>query len=70
MILLVIFLGLYGLFCIVLGLFKVPSKVWNMGKIEGFKKFLGVIGTQIFLAVWGGAALAGGIILLVNNVLK
>ena len=51
----------YGVFCVVLGLFKVPAKVWNMGKIQGFRKVLKDVGTQIFLSVWGGAALGFGI---------
>ena len=40
--------------------------LWNMAKIEGFKKILGVIGTQIFLSVWGAAAVDVGIWLLVR----
>ena len=63
-----IFLIAYGLFCVLVGLFKFPAAVWNMAKIEGFKKILGDIGTQIFLSLWGGAALAGGIILLIKNI--
>ena len=62
-----IFLIVYGVFCLVVGLFKAPAAVWNMAKIEGFKKILGEIGTQIFLSVWGAAALVGGIVLLVYN---
>ena len=61
-----VFLILYGVFCILVGLFKFPAAVWNMAKIEGFKKILGVIGTQIFLSVWGAAALGVGIWLLVR----
>ncbi len=62
-----IFLIAYGLFCLVIGLFKAPAAIWNMSKIEGFKKVLGVIGTQIFLSIWGAAAIAGGIVLLIFN---
>lgn len=67
LLLLGIFLIVYGAFCLLLGLFKVPGAVWNMAKIEGFKKFLGVIGTQIFLSIWGGASLGFGIYFLINN---
>lgn len=63
-----IFLILYGLFCLVVGIFKVPAAVWNMKKIEGFKKVLGDIGTQIFLSIWGAASLAGGIVLVIFNI--
>jgi hypothetical protein len=38
---------LYGVFCIAVGIFKIPA-VWNMVKIERFKKLLGDVGTQIF----------------------
>jgi uncharacterized membrane protein YidH (DUF202 family) len=62
-----IFLIVYGLFCLVIGLFKWPAAIWNMGKIEGFKKILGDLGTQIFIGVWGAIALGGGIWLMVAN---
>lgn len=62
-----IFLIVYGLFCLVIGLLKAPKAIWNMAKIEAFKKILGELGTQIFIAIWGAAALAGGIVLLVVN---
>ncbi len=66
---LTIFLWLYGLLCASVGLLTFPKAVWNMGKIEGFKKIMGVIGTRIFLTVWGLAALAGGILLLIYKIL-
>jgi len=44
-----------------------PGKIWNMGKIQGFIKILGDIGTRIFFAVWGLAALGIGIWLVVRN---
>jgi hypothetical protein len=62
-----IFLILYGLFCLIIGIFKAPSGIWNMSKIEGFKKMLGEVGTQIFVGVWGVIAVVGGILLLVYN---
>lgn len=65
-----ILLVLYGLLCLVLGIFKAPSKLWNMGKIQGFVKVIGKIGTQIFLSIWGAVAIAGGIILIIYNLPK
>ncbi len=56
-----IFLIAYGVFCAAVGFFKFPAAVWNMGKIQGFRKVLGDIGTQIFLDVWGLVALGFGI---------
>lgn len=32
--------------------FKKPPAIWNMKKIEGFKKVLGERGTVIFFYVW------------------
>ena len=61
---------LYGIMCIVLGIFKFPQPLWNMGKIQGFVKIMGVIGTQIFLAIFGAAAMAGGIVLMLYNLPK
>ena len=59
-----IFLVLYGMFCLVVGLFKKPAAIWDMGKIQGFRKILKDAGTQIFLSVWGVAGLGIGIWLL------
>lgn len=59
-----IFLLLYGVLCLVLGIFKQPAALWNMGKIQGFRKVLKDLGTQIFIGVWGAAGLAVGIWLL------
>ena len=64
-----IFLILYGGFCVVSGIFKIPV-IQNMGKIQGFRKFLGEIGTQIFFIVWGGASLGFGIFFLIRNMPK
>jgi fatty acid desaturase len=50
----------YGAFCIFAGLVKIPF-IWNLGKIEMFKKLLGETGTQIFFVVWGLIALGFGI---------
>ena len=60
-----IFLLAYGVFCVTVGLFKIPF-IWNMSKIQGFRKYLGVVGTQIFLIVWGLAALGFGIWLVIR----
>ncbi len=51
----------YGAICLAIGLFKVPAVIWNMGKIQGFRNILGDVGTQIFLTVWGLAAVVLGI---------
>lgn len=47
--------------------FKKPSKIWGMGKIQGFVSILGELGTQIFFIVFGLAALGFGILLVVKN---
>lgn len=67
---LTIILFLYGLFCLVVGALKSPPAVWNMAKIEAFKKMLGEKGTQVFLALWGLAAIAGGVVVLVLKVIQ
>ncbi|MBW6454515.1 MAG: hypothetical protein K0A98_01400 [Trueperaceae bacterium] len=66
MTILAIVLLLYGALCLGLALFKAPAAIWNMGKIEGFKKLLGEVGTQVFIGVWGVAAVAIGVWLLVR----
>lgn len=43
-----------------------PAKIWNMGKIQGFISVLGDLGTRIFFAVWGVAALGFGIYILLK----
>lgn len=64
---LAIFLVLYGVFCLILSLTKKPAKVWNMGKIQGFVKIMGNVGTQIFIFIFGGASLGIGIWLLIKH---
>lgn len=66
MTILAIVLLLYGALCLALALFKAPAAIWNLGKIEGFKKLLGEVGTQVFIGVWGVAAVAIGVWLLVR----
>ena len=52
---------LYGVFCLLIGLFKWPPAIWNMGKIQAFRNILKDLGTQIFISVWGAAAIGLGI---------
>ena len=66
MVLLGILLLAYGVFCLAIGLFKVPAAIWDMGKIQGFRNILGDVGTQIFITVWGLAAAGFGIFFLVR----
>lgn len=54
-----LFFMVYGLFCIVTGIFKIPV-IWKMAKVQGFVKFLGTVGTQIFFSLWGILAIAVG----------
>jgi len=51
--------------CIVIAV-KKPEKVWNMKKIEGFKKVLGEKGTVIFFCIWGSAFAVLGIWLMMK----
>lgn len=41
--------------------FKKPDKIWNMAKINGFKKVLGEKGTVILFYILGLLAVALGI---------
>lgn len=61
-----IVLLLYGALCLALAVMKVPAALWNLDKIDAFKKLLGEVGTQIFIGVWGVAALVLGVWLLVR----
>lgn len=45
---------------------KKPEKMWNMKKIESFKKVLGEKGTVIFFYIWGTGFVVLGIWLLMN----
>lgn len=38
-----------------------PEKIWNMKKIEFFKKYLGDRGTEIFFYIWAAIFLFLGI---------
>lgn len=44
--------------------FKKPDKIWNMAKINMFKKILGEKGTVIFFYIFGLLALVLGIWLI------
>lgn len=61
-----LFLVLYALIVFWISM-KKPAKVWRMGKIQGFVKILGDLGTQVFLAIFGLAALGVGIWLTIAN---
>lgn len=51
---------LYAVFVIVVAV-KKPEKIWNMKKIEMFKKVLGEKGTVIFFWIWAVVFTALGI---------
>ena len=63
---LAIFLVVYAVACYLIALFK-PSKIWNMGKIQGFVKIMGEVGTQIFIFIFGSVSLGFGIWLLIKH---
>jgi hypothetical protein len=45
---------------------KKPAFIWNMAKIEMFKKFLGEKGTVTFFYIWGVLAIVVGIWLMMK----
>ena len=54
---------IYGLFCILIGILKLPM-IWNMKKLRIMAKmFKGERNLQIFIIVWGIAALVVGFII-------
>lgn len=55
----------YGAFCIFVAL-KKPAAIWNMKKIEWFKKVLKEGGTVVFFNIWGLAFIALGIWLMIK----
>ncbi len=58
-----IFLIVYGVFCIFIGLLK-PPFVWNMKKLQIMQKmFGGARNLQIFILVWGIVVLVIGILI-------
>jgi hypothetical protein len=56
---------LYAVAVVVIAVMK-PEKIWNMKKIELFKKVLGDKGTEIFFYLWAVGFLFLGIWLLVK----
>lgn len=60
---LAIFLILYGLGCLYVGLARPPA-IWRLGKLQGFVQLLGANGTVIMLVGLGGVTLAAGVFLL------
>ncbi|WBW95635.1 hypothetical protein [Oceanirhabdus sp. W0125-5] len=57
---------LYAVFVIFIAV-KKPEKVWNMKKIELFKKVLGEKGTVIFFYIWGIAFVLLGVWLMTKK---
>lgn len=53
----------YAAAVVVIAIVK-PEKIWNMKKIELFKKVLGEKGTEIFFYIWAGIFLVLGVWLL------
>lgn len=54
---------LYAAVVVVIAVLK-PDKIWNMKKIEMFKKVLGDKGTEIFFYIWALIFLVLGVWLL------
>lgn len=54
---------LYAAMVVVIAVLK-PEKIWNMKKIEMFKKLLGDKGTEIFFYIWALIFLVLGVWLL------
>jgi hypothetical protein len=50
----------YAVAVVVIAVVK-PEKIWNMKKIEFFKKYLGDRGTEIFFYIWAAIFLFLGI---------
>ena len=59
-------LALIYAFVVLFIAFKKPSRVWNMKKIEAFKKVLGEKGTVIFFAIWAVAFIILGVWLMMK----
>jgi len=53
----------YAVLVVVIAVMK-PEQIWNMKKIEMFKKVLGDRGTEIFFYIWALGFLVLGIWLL------
>lgn len=46
--------------------FKKPEKIWEMGKVKGFRKVLGEVGTMVLFIIFGLAIGGLGIWLIVK----
>lgn len=46
--------------------FKKPEKIWEMGKVKGFRKMLGENGTTVLFVIFGLAAGGLGLWLLIK----
>ena len=58
-----IILIIYGVFCLFIGLTKMPA-IWNMKKLQIMAKmFKGDRNLQIFIIVWGIAAIVVGVLI-------
>jgi hypothetical protein len=55
---------LYAVAVVVIAVMK-PEKIWNMKKIEMFKRFLGDKGTEIFFYIWALGFVFLGVWLLI-----
>ena len=65
LLLLAIVLVVYGIFVLVVAIFK-PKAIWDMAKIQGIVKLLGETGTVVFFIIWGLAALVGAYFSYIN----
>jgi hypothetical protein len=65
LLLLAIFLFVYGALVIVIAIFR-PQSIWQMAKIQGFVKLMGETGTRVFFIIWAIAAFVGGYFSLIN----
>jgi uncharacterized membrane protein len=65
LLLLAIFLFVYGALVIAIAIFK-PGSIWQMAKIQGFVKLMGDTGTRVFFIIWAIAALVGGYFAFIN----
>lgn len=65
LLLLAIILVVYGLFVLVVAIFK-PKAIWSMAKIQGFVKLLGETGTVVFFIIWALAAFVGAYFSYIN----
>ena len=70
MLALAIILIVYGLFVMGIAIWRKPAVIWKMGKIQGFVKILGDLGTRIFFMIFGAAAVGFGIFFLLRALSK